>query len=984
MTDTVNGRSVTSSPGLGHKVHDMSERQEAIESMRASLYSSLGSTGKSPFAPSGGDKASAAYLTHCYEQLTRNAESDTSSAVGSVADSNHTHPESMPPPLSAVTSAALGRILRSSVIDEPQTHVFIFTNPRSGNQQGRSLMNMALHSFRLRDRPDVQVQIYDVTDEESLKDGLHYIHQLQLRQGDRLLKTAFPELFDEHRGIRPSPSVCTAQCRHMHSGRRADVSGHNGEQRAQVPACPNGMCGTSSDAGSTGAWEEWIADATAQLQTELGQISDEDITNRLEQAQDSALKLHVWSAGGDGTVSSTLEALMGYGIDVGRLYFSSIPFGTGNDFADALGWGRSVPGDGVGESMRLLNKMITERLDGYTCKLDIYEVTITTYDGGHVKHVEKDMAAKPGARRYTCLMIDYFSLGVQGFVGSSFELHRPGSRSLNILMYTIAAAKWVFLKKFPPINEALESISTVPDTMAADSKLSDAERALWLETASEAERKQVLLARVAGPRKRSHGRKMKWAKEPKARRTATARDFGDGVDEDLPVIQDKPIEIDIQNVARFWGRNIDVWTGAHDASMLSSASGVADQETWTPQYAGDGKLELFGVRNIGDYALNQLPARKSYRISRLAQMGSPVALHFRAPENYPPRSINPLTSHKSIKQGLLYAMCDGEFIEMYLPRDIIVSRKVTLKAVGKSPEASRIVLDTIKNDGLDAVQMDATAAANKTKGGHQADISNYVASPFQRIFGSSRRVQNSPCSQPALATSGSVLEVSSNPSAVAGAMAGGAGSPSVRSCESSRHSTLQSIRNSILRSMRSSSGQHEASPVVNTMPSSPPEVKPLLAKTQLADVPQITQTPPSVNLPRRSRTMATAVHHESPLKARQSLSDIRVESASPTDSPHRSSADSHPTANGTHTVHQSTSSSDVSTSSQSLTNDTLAKNDSAMTSAANMPTHKPNGVAHSVDASTAGKDLVEFVEKSIASGLDPSLSTSNSTNPQDR
>ncbi|KAJ2500506.1 hypothetical protein GGH96_002654 [Coemansia sp. RSA 1972] len=959
MTDAVNGRAVTTP---GHKAQDMSEQQEAIESMRASLYSSLGGAGKTPFTSSGGDKASAAYLTHCYEQLTRNAESDTSSsAVGSDTHSDILHPGTRtPPPLSAVTSAALGRILRSSVIDEPQTHVFIFTNPRSGNQQGRSLMNMALHSFRLRDRPDVQVQIYDVTDKESLKDGLHYIHQLQLRQGDRLLKTAFPELFDEHRGIRPSPSVCTAHCRHMHAERRADESGHNG---AQVPACPNGMCGTSSDAGSTGAWEEWIADATAQLQSELGQISDEDITCRLEQAQESALKLHVWSAGGDGTVSSTLEALMDYGIDVGRLYFSSIPFGTGNDFADALGWGRSVPGDGVGESMKLLNKTITERLDGYTCKLDIYEVTITTYDGGHVKHVEKDMASKPGARRYTCLMIDYFSLGVQGFVGSSFELHRPGSRSLNILMYTIAAAKWVFLKKFPPINEALESISTVPDAMAADSKLSDADRALWLEIATEAERKQVLLARVAGPRKRSHGRKMKWAKEPKARRTATARDFGEGVDEDLPVIQDKPIEIDIQNVARFWGRNIDVWTGAHDESMLSSNTGVADQETWTPQYAGDGKLELFGVRNIGDYALNQLPARKSYRISRLAQMGSPVALHFRAPENYPPRSINPLTSHKSIKQGLLYAMCDGEFIEMYRPRDIIVSRKVTLKAVGKSPEASRIVLDTIKNDGLDAVQMDATAAANKTKGGHEADISNYVASPFQRIFGSSRRVQNSPC-PPALANSGSVLEVSSNPGAVNGAMAG---SPSVRSCESSRHSTLQSIRHSILRSMRSSPGPNASAGV--SMPSSPP----LEAKASLTDVPQITETAPSVELPHRSRTMTTsAVHHESPLKARQSLSDIRVESASPTDSD--------PTANGTHaTARQSTSSdtSTSSTSSHSLTNGTLAKNDSAMASAANM-SHKPNNVH---DVSTAGKDLVEYVEKSITGGLDPSISESRTTNP---
>ncbi|KAJ2207674.1 hypothetical protein EV180_006952, partial [Coemansia sp. RSA 518] len=102
MTDAVNGRAVTTP---GHKAQDMSERQEAIESMRASLYSSLGGAGKTPFTSSGGDKASAAYLAHCYEQLTRNAESDTSSsATGSDTHSDILHPTTRtPPPLSAVT-----------------------------------------------------------------------------------------------------------------------------------------------------------------------------------------------------------------------------------------------------------------------------------------------------------------------------------------------------------------------------------------------------------------------------------------------------------------------------------------------------------------------------------------------------------------------------------------------------------------------------------------------------------------------------------------------------------------------------------------------------------------------------------------------------------------------------------------------------------------------------------------------------------------
>ncbi|KAJ1826116.1 hypothetical protein LPJ56_002346 [Coemansia sp. RSA 2599] len=670
---------------------------------------------------------------------------------------------------------------------------------------------MPFRNFRMRDRPDVQVQIYDVTDKDSKREGLHYLHQLQLRQGDKLLRTAFPELFQEGPGkvcLRPSPNVCTGRsC----NGRTCP------NETSSTPASP------SAESTNTNAWEDWISEAAAQLEGGLERFSEEELTERLERAQESAIKLHVWSAGGDGTVSGTLQAMMDYGIDVGRVYFSCVPFGTGNDFADALGWGRSVPGDAVGESMKHLTKIITERLEGYTSKLDIYEITFTTYDDGHIKHVEKDMFSKPGMKRYQCLMIDYFSLGVQGFVGSSFELHRPGKRALNILMYTAAAAKWVFMKKFPPINESLESISTVPDAILNDPRMTDGERAKWLENASESDRKQVLLARVAGPHKRCHGRKMGWTKAPKAKRTATARDFGEGVDENLPVIQYKPIEIDVQNVARFWGRDIDVWNKAREGDskrVLSNTNGVTDPKNWTPQYAGDGKVELFGVRDIGDYALNQLPNRKSYRIDRLAQMVTPLALHFRAPSDYPPRSTNPISSRKSIEQGLLFSMCDGEFIEMYHPKDIIISRKVTLKAVGRSPESSRIVLDTIKNDGLDAVQMDATAAANKMRSGHAPDVSNYVASPFQRIFRLGRRSANVSHGDLILGNnaSGSVLEPRS-PDATDELS-------HVKHSQSQpgsiRRQTFNAIRNTIFRNSRNSTDVSRTSSIAGSSMASTP------------------------------------------------------------------------------------------------------------------------------------------------------------------
>ncbi|KAJ2707149.1 hypothetical protein FB645_000975 [Coemansia sp. IMI 203386] len=950
-------------PEEDHSKHNHSHRASTdlsdSNSSQSSFFESLsGEPGKTPFGFPIGEQSAATFLANCYEQLMKDTASTHSAG--------QTDPPSLAEMSNRSATAALGKMFSAAQsIDEPLTYVFIFTNPRSGNQQGRSLMSMPFRNFRMRDRPDVQVQIYDVTDKDSKREGLHYLHQLQLRQGDKLLRTAFPELFEEGPGktcLRPSPVVCTGKtCSGKICPNSAFIS-------PSTPMSP------SAESTNANAWEDWISEAAAQLEGGLERFSEEELTERLERAQESAIKLHVWSAGGDGTVSSTLQAMMDYGIDVGRVYFSCVPFGTGNDFADALGWGRSVPGDAVGESMKHLTKIITERLDGYTSKLDIYEITFTTYDDGHIKHVEKDMFNKPGMKRYQCLMIDYFSLGVQGFVGSSFELHRPGKRALNILMYTAAAAKWVFMKKFPPINEALESISTVPDNMLNDTRMTDGERAKWLENASEAERKQVLLARVAGPHKRCHGRKMGWAKAPKAKRTATARDFGEGVDENLPVIQYKPIEIDVQNVARFWGRDIDVWNKAREGDskrILSNTNGVTDHKNWTPQYAGDGKVEVFGVRDIGDYALNQLPNRKSYRVDRLAQMVTPLALHFRAPSEYPPRSSNPISSRKSIEQGLLFSMCDGEFIEMYHPKDIIISRKVTLKAVGRSPESSRIVLDTIKNDGLDAVQMDATAAANKMRSGQAPDVSNYVASPFQRIFRLSRRSANVSSGQLnniSNVGSGSVLEPRSPTELELSQMKHSQSQP-----PSIRRQTFNAIRNTIFRGSRNSAELAHSSSETGSSVTSLPMDGLQRAHTVAADSHSQPKQDNHTQI-RHTQSTRTAVH-ESPL--RHTMAELSISSESPKASQEDGQV---PQQTPSDSVSRSDVVSDHETDSE--TDSDSDASESVTTAHASSTIGKANSLA-GIDSNTTvesdtkhkhclltiGKDLVSTVEQTQLSGL---------------
>ncbi|KAJ1830114.1 hypothetical protein LPJ73_008331, partial [Coemansia sp. RSA 2703] len=359
-------------------------------------------------------------------------------------------------------------------------------------------------------------------------------------------------------------------------------------------------------------------------------------------------------------------------------------------------------------------------------------------------------------------------------------------------------------------------------------------------------------------------------------------------------------------------------------------------------------LELFGVRDIGDYALNQIPGRNSYRIDRLAQMVSPVALHFRAPADYPPRSTNPLTTRKNIEQGLLFSMCDGEFIEMYHPKDIIISRKVTLKAVGRSPESSRIVLDTIKNDGLDAVQMDATAAANKMHGDRAPDVSNYVASPFQRIFRLGRRSAN--VSRGDLgatdgSATGSILDtespISENP-------------PALNQTHSQpgtfRRSPFTAIRNSLFGSSRNSADLSRSSSTAGSTAqstASAPADALLRANTIAVDAhAQPGKQKKNAAAFRHTMSTHTTVQKESPL--RHSMEDLSV---------------SDPVAAASASPQSEHNDSDSDSDSDDDTHTSVATAEASST-VGNDETSSPRDSVHKHCLLTLGKDLVNTVEDS--------------------
>lgn len=359
-------------------------------------------------------------------------------------------------------------------------------------------------------------------------------------------------------------------------------------------------------------------------------------------------QIHVWSAGGDGTVMSVFELLVSNKIDLDLIFFSCIPFGTGNDFSQVLGWGRTLPEkDIVGNKLSHLEDIISERLENSeSARLDIWQVTMSSYPSGYAREsgdndrqdghdiIEVTEPKEPN-QKLVRKMSNYMSIGVQGYVGSGFEAHRAGNRLANMFVYAQESSKWVFWRRFPDLNQFIKNITQNGQVV--------------LECPTPAERKQ---------------------------NTEKASD--------IPQMTNNPIDFVIQNIPHIWGREVDLWGEAESGlESVSNRSGPTDPEQWVPQRANDGKVEIMTIENMVSYFKKLANFRQ--HVSRLGQLNTPFDINFRPPEVHQ-KEVKKIKSssnwekakallkdkrrHKYEKSNTICIMCDGEFYEIKDPKSI--------------------------------------------------------------------------------------------------------------------------------------------------------------------------------------------------------------------------------------------------------------------------------------------------------------------------
>lgn len=143
----------------------------------------------------------------------------------------------------------------------PSTYLFIFVNPLSGDKKGEDLVTLPIQHFRLRKFPQVQVEVHNILDEQDRTNGIKNIQLVETKVN-----------LDQ---IPPNPL-----------------------REAQQQAAAD---------------SEKLSESSSNSQTMEKGVLSEAVQRR---------QIHVWSAGGDGTVMSVFELLVAHKINLDLVYFS--------------------------------------------------------------------------------------------------------------------------------------------------------------------------------------------------------------------------------------------------------------------------------------------------------------------------------------------------------------------------------------------------------------------------------------------------------------------------------------------------------------------------------------------------------------------------------------------------------------------------------------------------------------------------------------
>lgn len=293
----------------------------------------------------------------------------------------------------------------------------------------------------------------------------------------------------------------------------------------------------------------------------------QSISSHLQSSHCDA-KIRIIAAGGDGTVIWTVSEAMAHKLDLSRVFFGTIPYGTGNDFSNSFGWGVSPPHNLLSHNMKELRELAKMWLQAETRSHDLWDIEVyLNPKGGRILQQDgKRKERKNPGPTFRKKMGNYFSFGPESKIGYDFDKRRTKSRGANKLVYALSGVKRLG-RKNPKLADIVE-------------KCFEGDKVLFSADASS-----------------------------------------DG----SPQLVGDPMSLIFLNIKSFAG-GLDLWPISKKPGIKGMESDIFDD-----QHSGDGKLEILSYQSFGAFAAEQFRFHwSSGNGHRIAQTRGPLKLVFKS------------------------------------------------------------------------------------------------------------------------------------------------------------------------------------------------------------------------------------------------------------------------------------------------------------------------------------------------------------------
>ena len=374
-------------------------------------------------------------------------------------------------------------------------------------------------------------------------------------------------------------------------------------------------------------------------------------------------KIKILIAGGDGTLLGIVEELNKEEIPLMRCIFGPMPFGTGNDLSNALGFGNECKVGDINDFQRVLYTYLI----GTESKIDIWEVNIILdQTTGAMFDMEKDGEKlkedenKNKIVNFTKSFVNYFSFGFDARVGFQFEQRRTSNRCCNKFIYCLEGANRIFCcKKNYGLAQLLDSfLEVTPNKINNDTDNTNNDKdnlnEITEEKLGETDIEEVPNEPLISVENIITSEKKIIFKT----KSEGQKDI---------LLKGNPVSLICQNIDFYMGGTHNIWENTSHIGIQKEELTKDEYreykkqviDNWKNQAFDDKKIEFFTFDNGLEMVLEKAVSGLAKRVY---QGTGPVLLEFKKEPNETER----------IALTKVYVNCDGEYFHVQNPTQVCV------------------------------------------------------------------------------------------------------------------------------------------------------------------------------------------------------------------------------------------------------------------------------------------------------------------------